>query len=55
MGQQIPNQIKDSIDSVIANRHNIAHGKSVGMSLGTIKGHYDNIKKVILIFETIII
>jgi len=50
----VPNQIKDSIDSVIANRHNIAHGKDVGISLGTMTAYYDTIKKAIEILEKII-
>lgn len=32
---------KDAIDSVLANRHNIAHGRSVGISLVRVKDYYD--------------
>jgi len=32
---------KDAVDSVLANRHNIVHGRSVGISLVRVKGYYD--------------
>jgi hypothetical protein len=47
-------EIKNAIDSVINNRHNIAHGKSVGISLGTIENYYTNVKKAITILDNII-
>lgn len=33
-------EIKDSIDSVVANRHKIAHGESVGVSLAYARQYY---------------
>src|SRR5438270_3153804 len=33
-------QIKDSVDSVVANRHKIAHGESVGVSLAYARQYY---------------
>jgi hypothetical protein len=33
-------QIRDSVDSVVANRHKIAHGESVGISLGYARQYY---------------
>jgi hypothetical protein len=38
---------KDSIDSVVANRHQIAHGKNVGVSYTRVNEWYKNVKKVI--------
>ena len=38
---------KDAIDSVVANRHQIAHGQNVGVSYVRVKEWYKNIKKVI--------
>ena len=32
---------KDGIDSLIANRHLIAHGRPVGVSIAQIKGYYE--------------
>lgn len=42
-----------AIDSVIANRHNIAHGKSVGLSFIQMKVYYQSIKRVLKILEEI--
>jgi len=38
---------KDSIDSVVANRHQIAHGKNVGVTFTRVESWYTNIKRVI--------
>lgn len=38
---------KDALDSVVANRHSIAHGKSTGISLGRVKGYYELIKPLV--------
>ena len=38
---------KDAIDSVIANRHLIAHGHSVGLSLGRIDQYYTRVQTVV--------
>lgn len=40
-------QKKDSINSLVALRNQIAHGESVGASLSQIKSHYDVINEVI--------
>lgn len=45
---------KDSIDSVVANRHQIAHGKNVGVSYVNIKEWYKNIKNVVEKIDKII-
>lgn len=38
---------KDAINSVIANRNNIVHGKSVGLTFVRIKDYYEKIKAII--------
>ena len=38
---------KDSIDSVVANRHQIAHGQNVGVSYIRVSEWYENLKKVV--------
>jgi hypothetical protein len=43
---------KDAVDSIVANRHLIAHGSSVGLSLGTIKNYYDQAIRVVEMLET---
>jgi hypothetical protein len=38
---------KDSINSLVALRHKIAHGESVGTSLSHVKAHYQTILEVV--------
>ncbi len=38
---------KDAIDSVLANRHNIAHGRSVGISLVRVKDYFVRVTQVL--------
>ena len=40
-------QRKDAVDSVVANRHNIAHGRSVGLTMARVKSYYDRVKEVV--------
>jgi hypothetical protein len=51
---RIAGEIKDSIDSVISNRHLIAHGKSVGISYSTVSQYYSNVKKAVATLEAVI-
>jgi hypothetical protein len=45
-------EIKDSIDSIVANRNNIAHGRDVGVSYSRVKSWYDNIVKLVDTLES---
>jgi hypothetical protein len=47
----ITEELKDSVDSTIANRNSIAHGKNVGISYVTMKKYYENVIKVLEIIE----
>jgi hypothetical protein len=47
----IDKEIKDSIDSIVSNRHLIAHGKSVGLSYATVNNYYGHCAKAIEILE----
>lgn len=38
---------KDSVNSLVALRHKIAHGESVGISLSQVKAHYKTILEVV--------
>jgi len=40
-------QRKDSVNSLVALRHKIAHGESVGTSLSQVKAHYATILQVV--------
>lgn len=51
---RINDEIKNSIDSVITNRHQIAHGKNVGLRYSTVANYYENVKKAVEILEAII-
>lgn len=42
---------KDAIDSVVANRHLIAHGKNTGISLATVSGYWKKIQRVVQMLE----
>jgi hypothetical protein len=44
-------ELADAVNSVVANRHLIAHGNSVGISFTTIKDYYDRVIKVIELIE----
>ncbi|MCZ6677561.1 MAG: HEPN domain-containing protein [Candidatus Poribacteria bacterium] len=44
-------EIKASIDSIVANRNNIAHGRNVGVSYSQIKSWYENVVKLVDILE----
>ncbi|MFV0467412.1 MAG: HEPN domain-containing protein [Dysgonomonas sp.] len=50
----VDNEIKDSIDSVVQNRHMIAHGKSVGISYSILNKYYSFVKKAIQILDNTI-
>ena len=50
----ITNEIKDSIDSIVTNRHLVAHGKSTGIRYSTVLNYYNNVKKAVEVLENII-
>lgn len=42
---------KDAIDSVVANRHNVVHGRSVGISPIRIQSYYKDVLDVVALLE----
>jgi hypothetical protein len=44
-------QRKDALDSIVANRHLIAHGRDVGLTYVRIKGYYDTVRDVVAYLE----
>jgi len=42
---------KDALNSVIANRNQIAHGRSVGLTLSTMKNYYREVKSLLRLVE----
>ena len=51
----IDREIKDSIDSIVSNRHLIAHGKSVGMTFTTVNRYYGYCKTAIQILDNTVV
>ena len=49
--QMISDEQKDALDSVIANRHNIVHGRSVGVSPVSIQTYYARVLEVLDLIE----
>jgi hypothetical protein len=48
---QTEGELKDAVESIMANRHNIAHGESSGISYATIKNYYERSIKVLDMIE----
>jgi len=44
-------ELKDSVDSIVADRHNIAHGRDSGITYSRIHDYYRNAVKVIELIE----
>lgn len=40
-------ELKDAVDTIVANRHKIVHGESVGISYVRISNYYKNVNKVL--------
>lgn len=51
---RVADEIKNSVDSVVANRHLIAHGKSVGITYSTISRHYKSVKIAVEVLDKVI-
>lgn len=45
--KSIEGKIKDAVDSIVANRHLIAHGRDVGLSLGKVAAWFPSAKALI--------
>ncbi|MGH2613411.1 MAG: HEPN domain-containing protein [Rhabdochlamydiaceae bacterium] len=44
-------ELKESIDSIVTNRHQIAHGKDVTITFISVRNHYKNILRVLDLLE----
>jgi|SRR6185369_1901057 len=51
---RITDEIKNSLDSVVNNRHLIAHGKNVGLGYAAVSNYYRNVKRAIETMEAVI-
>lgn len=52
--QKMSDELRSSLNAVISNRNNIAHGNTDSISFRTMKKHYETIKEVIKILDDII-
>jgi hypothetical protein len=46
---------KDAVDSIVANRNQIAHGANVGISYASVKQYYDRVVEVVELVEDIVL
>ncbi len=46
-------QLSDSVNSIVGNRHKIAHGESVSLSMGTLTAYYKDAAAVIELLQKI--
>lgn len=44
-------QLSDSVNSIVGNRHKIAHGESVSLSMGSLSGYYNDAVKVVELLQ----
>jgi len=51
---RIVDEIKSSLDSVVANRHQIAHGRNIGLRFASVSTYYLNVKKAVEAMEQVI-
>ncbi|MFN0050339.1 MAG: MAE_28990/MAE_18760 family HEPN-like nuclease [Cytophagales bacterium] len=52
--RKMNDELKSSLNTLISNRNNIAHGNQDSISFGNMKTHYETIKEVIKILDEII-
>jgi len=46
-------KLRDAVDSIVANRHQIAHGRDVGITYASIKNYYEDAIRVVEIIQEI--
>lgn len=46
--QQVSDKTKESVDSIYANRNSVAHGRQSGISIGQIRGYYEDAKALVV-------
>lgn len=47
LAKALTEEIKDAVDSVVGNRHLIAHGNDVGIGIATMKNYYSSVVKAV--------
>lgn len=51
---QMTDELKSSLNAIISNRNNIAHGNNDSITFRNMKVHYENMKRILGILDTII-
>lgn len=52
--QQISDKIKTSVDSIYANRNSVAHGRPSGVSIGQMRGYYEDARLLVTQLHSIL-
>jgi len=52
LGVATEGELKEAVDSIVANRNRIAHGADVGLTYVAIKRYYQNVVKVVDLIES---
>jgi len=52
--EKVNDQQKSSLNSIIGNRNQIAHGKSIGLTYKTIQQYYTDLQQIIIVLKSII-
>lgn len=47
LANSVTEEIKDAVDSVVSNRHLIAHGQDVGIGISTVKKYYQSVVRAV--------
>jgi hypothetical protein len=47
LAKSVSDEAKDAVDSVVSNRHLIAHGQDVGIGISTISKYYQSVVKAV--------
>lgn len=47
LAQRTAGELRDAVDSVVANRNQIAHGQNVGLSMSQLKEYYERVCRVL--------
>ena len=48
-------EIKDAVDSIVANRNHIAHGRDVGITYARVKNYYGRVVKMVELVESTVL
>lgn len=50
--EKVQDKQKDAVDSIVNNRHQIAHGRNTNISIVQVEGYYKSVKELVELMET---